>query len=230
MVECCQIVGEQKKEARQLPSTVLLLSLVLLLVPSVRSTKTLYAISHLANHSRFSSIAGGLITQNTTWRWVFWGTSILDAFVQLLATLFLNETYPPAILAKKVLRLKRETGNQDLRTKWQNPNHTFAMVLRKNLVRPFIMLGTQPTIQVLALYRGVVYGLMYLVLSTFPFVFGEVYGMSIGDASLNYISLGVGFVVGLQICAPIIDRVSHLLLSPIPYIEFYLSWLSLNSH
>merc|ERR1719355_247027 len=44
-------------------------------------------------------IAGGLITQNTTWRWVFWGTSILDLFVQILATLFLHETYPPKILA-----------------------------------------------------------------------------------------------------------------------------------
>lgn len=153
------------------------------------------------------NIAGGLITQHTTWRWGFWGTSILDGFVQILATLFLNETYPAAILAKKVKKLIKETGNEKLHTKWQNPNHTFATVLRKNLVRPFIMLGTQPTIQVLALYRGVVYGLMYLVLSTFPYVFEKVYGMSIGNASLNYISLGVGFVVGLQICAPIIDRV-----------------------
>jgi MFS family permease len=162
-------------------------------------------------------IAGGLITQHSTWRWVFWGTSIVDGLVQILATLFLHETYPPAILAKKVIRLKKETGNDKLHTKWQNPNHSFAMVLRKNLVRPFIMLGTQPTIQVLALYRGVVYGLMYLVLSTFPYVFEEVYGMSIGSASLNYISLGVGFIVGLQICAPIIDRVS-----PFPSVAYRL--------
>ena len=155
-------------------------------------------------------VAGGLITQYSTWRWVFWGTSIVDGLVQVLATLFLNETYPPAILAKRVTRLKKENGNNNLHTKWQNPNHSCAMILRKNLVRPFIMLGTQPTIQVLALYRGVVYGLMYLVLSTFPHVFETVYGMSIGTASLNYTSLGVGFIIGLQICAPIIDRVSYL--------------------
>jgi hypothetical protein len=139
---------------------------------------------------------------------VFWGTSIVDVVVQILATLFLPETFPQKILADKAARLRKETGNEALHTQWQNPNHTFGKILRKNLVRPFIMLGTQPTIIVLALYRGVVYGLMYLVLSTFPYVFGEVYGMNVGDASLNYISLGVGFVVGLQICAPIIDRVS----------------------
>ena len=45
-------------------------------------------------------------------------------------------------------------------------------------------------------------------LSTFPLVFEEVYDQSIGMASLNYLSLGIGFVIGLQICAPINDRVS----------------------
>ncbi|KAH7397700.1 major facilitator superfamily domain-containing protein [Cadophora sp. MPI-SDFR-AT-0126] len=152
-------------------------------------------------------IAGGLITQNTTWRWVFWGTSILDLFVQVLATLFLHETYKPKILAVKAKKLIQETGNTALHTKWQNPDHTFGHILRKNLVRPFVMLATQPTIQVMAFYRAYIYGLKYLVLSTFPMVFEETYNMSIGDASLNYLSLGVGFVIGLQICAPLIDKV-----------------------
>ncbi|KFY96079.1 hypothetical protein V498_02919 [Pseudogymnoascus sp. VKM F-4517 (FW-2822)] len=152
-------------------------------------------------------IAGGLITQRTTWRWVFWGTSIVDVAIQILATLFLQETYPPKILAVRAKRLRKETGNNALHTKWQNPDHTLRHILRKALVRPFIMLFTQPTIQALALYRAYIYGLMYLVLSTFPMVFEDVYGMSIGDASLNYLSLGVGFVIGLQICAPIVDRI-----------------------
>ncbi|PVH80244.1 MFS general substrate transporter [Cadophora sp. DSE1049] len=152
-------------------------------------------------------IAGGLITQNTTWRWVFWGTSILDLFVQILATLFLHETYPPKILSVKAKKLIQETGDTALHTKWQNPDHTFGHILRKNLVRPFLMLATQPTIQVMALYRAYIYGLKYLVLSTFPMVFEETYNMSIGDASLNYLSLGIGFVIGLQICAPMIDKV-----------------------
>ncbi|KFY22429.1 hypothetical protein V493_06614 [Pseudogymnoascus sp. VKM F-4281 (FW-2241)] len=152
-------------------------------------------------------IAGGLITQRTTWRWVFWGTSIIDFAIQIMATLFLQETYPPKILAVRAKRLRKETGNNALHTKWQDPDHTLRHILRKALVRPFIMLFTQPTIQALALYRAYIYGLMYLVLSTFPMVFEEVYGMSIGNASLNYLSLGVGFVIGLQICAPIVDRI-----------------------
>ncbi|KAK0608987.1 Efflux pump vrtL, partial [Lasiodiplodia hormozganensis] len=152
-------------------------------------------------------IVGGLVTEHTTWRWVFWSVSIADVVVQILATIWLPETYAPAILAKKAKKLRNETGNQNLRTKWQNPDHSFGKILRKNLVRPFIMLGTQPAIQVMALYRAYLYGVMYLVLSTFALVFEDEYEMSLTISSLNYLSLGLGFVLGLQICAPINDRV-----------------------
>ncbi|KAI9876405.1 MAG: hypothetical protein M1823_007288, partial [Watsoniomyces obsoletus] len=68
------------------------------------------------------------------------------------------------------------------------------------------MLLTQPALQTMAIYRAYGYGIMYLVLSTFPMVFKEQYGMAPGSASLNYISLGVGFVLGLQISGPLQDR------------------------
>lgn len=108
-------------------------------------------------------LAGGFIAQLTTWRWIFWSTSIADAAVQILGFLFLRETYAPKILAQKAKRLRKETGNLDLHTQWQSPDRTFWKILRTNLVRPFIMLFTQPCIQALALYRAYLYGLMYLV-------------------------------------------------------------------
>lgn len=68
------------------------------------------------------------------------------------------------------------------------------------------MLGTQPTIQVMALYRAYLYGLMYLAFASFPTVWRRAYNQSVSIASLNYLSLGIGFVIGLQIVAPINDR------------------------
>lgn len=38
-------------------------------------------------------------------------------------------------------------------------------------------------------------------------VWEEQYDQEPGRASLNYISLGVGFVIGLQISGPMIDKV-----------------------
>ncbi|EEP75722.1 conserved hypothetical protein [Uncinocarpus reesii 1704] len=151
-------------------------------------------------------IAGGYIAQYTSWRWIFWATSIFDAAIQIGSFIFLSETYAPKILAVKAKRLRRETGNPHLHTQWETPDRTLAQILRKNLVRPLIMLSTQPAIQVLGLYRAYLYGLMYLVLATFPLVWEQAYHFSPGTASLHYIALGVGFIIGLQICAPLNDR------------------------
>lgn len=98
-----------------------------------------------------------------SWRWVFWIVSMADALVQVLACLFLRETYAPRILAVQKKKLQRKTGNMLLRTEYDNPDRSLGQVLRKSFVRPFRMLATEPAIQALALYRAYQYGLMYLV-------------------------------------------------------------------
>ena len=142
-----------------------------------------------------------------------------------MGMIYLRETYAPKILGDKAKMLRQETGNPDYHTEWESPERTLGKVLRGSLIRPFRLLGTQPIIQALALYmyaticsfhirdvltstcRAYLYGLMYLVLSTFPTVWKDVYHESVGIGGLNYISLGVGFFLGTQICAPINDRI-----------------------
>ena len=51
------------------------------------------------------------------------------------------------------------------------------------------------------------YGLMYLVLSTFPPLWTDNYHENLGIGGLNYISLGLGFFLGSQVCAPLNDRI-----------------------
>ena len=46
-------------------------------------------------------------------------------------------------------------------------------------------------------------------LSAFPIVWEDVYGMSTGQASLNYLSIGVGVVLGVQVCARYLDKVGN---------------------
>ena len=58
-----------------------------------------------------------------------------------------------------------------------------------------------------------VYGLIYLVLSTFPRVWEDQYHETIGIEGLNYISVGLGFFLGAQICAPLSDRIYRQLKS-----------------
>ncbi|KAI2635546.1 major facilitator superfamily domain-containing protein [Xylaria nigripes] len=156
-------------------------------------------------------IAGGFITQNTTWRWGFYSTTIADAIIQAAGLFFLKETYAPTLLGRKKKRLIKETGNTELYTPFDHPDRTVAKTLRIALARPFRMITTQVIVQTIALYMLYVYGIVYIVLTSFPTLWAgpepEGYGESIGIGGLNYISLGLGFFSGAQICAPLQDRV-----------------------
>lgn len=150
-------------------------------------------------------IAGGFISENTTWRWCFWATTIFTAMVQSFGVFFLQETYAPKLLEWKRNKLRKETGNMELHTEFDNPDRTLLKTITIAMKRPFKLLGTQPIVQVLACYMAYLYGLMYLMLSTFPLLWSERYGMSVGIGSLNFISMGLGFFLGTQITAPLND-------------------------
>jgi multidrug resistance protein len=152
-------------------------------------------------------IAGGFITENTTWRWVFYATTIADGLIQVSGLFFLQETYPPVLLYRKKKKLIKETGNEALHTEFDRPDRTVMKTLAISLTRPFKLLGTQVIVQVLALYMAYLYGLMYLVLSTFPALWENEYNESVGIGGLNYISLAVGFFIGTQVCAPCQDKI-----------------------
>lgn len=153
-------------------------------------------------------IAGGFIAETTTWRWVFYSTSIVDGAIQIAGLFFLRETYGPKILRERAKKLRKETGDSSYQTEAERQNKTLSQVLRTALVRPFRLLLTQPIVRVLAAYMAYVYGIMYLVLSTFPVLWTSpaYYNESTGIGGLNYISLGLGFWLGSQICAPLNDR------------------------
>lgn len=159
-------------------------------------------------------IAGAFITENTTWRWAFWATSIADAVIQGAGLFFLRETYAPILLNRKRQRLIAETGNAALRTPYddaKSDSRSLLTIFGTAMTRPFRLLATQIIVQCIALYMMYIYGLMYLLLASFPSLFTAPppagYGMSIGIGGLNYISLGLGFFVGSQTTAPLQDRI-----------------------
>lgn len=110
--------------------------------------------------SAVGPIAGGWIAQRTTWRWIFWSTSAADALVQGLGLIYLQETYGPKLLKDKAARLRKETGNEKLKTAYDQPDQKLIAKLRHSTMRPFVLLGTQPMVQVLALYMAYLYGIM----------------------------------------------------------------------
>lgn len=150
-------------------------------------------------------LMGAWIAEKTTWRWSFWAVTIFGVTVQVLIHFTLDETYEPRILQLKARRLRKETGNDSLHTRYETDDHDINAVLKKALVRVFVFLGTQPIVQFLALYMALIYGIIYLMLATFPDVWTKEYHESTGIGGLNYISLMIGLTVGAQVAGRLID-------------------------
>ncbi|KAJ5710316.1 hypothetical protein N7488_004472 [Penicillium malachiteum] len=179
-------------------------------------------------------IMGGFIAENTTWRWVFYATSIATGVAQAAGIFFLRETYAPRLLKVKAMKLRKETGDPSYQTEEERQNKTLAQDMKNALVRPFRLLITQPIIFVLTLYMSYTYGLMYLLLSTFPDLWTspDYYNESIGIGGLNYISLGLGSLLGTYICVFLNDRTYRRLKArnnDIGKPEFRLPLLSITS-
>jgi len=131
--------------------------------------------------------------------------------IQLVGVFFLQETYGPKLLHTKAKKLRSRTGDNTYRSEYELSNDTLPNKLATSMIRPFRLIATQPIIQALALFQAYIYGLTFLVYATFPTLWTQRYGQSMGTSGLHYLALSVGYALGTQLIAPLNDRVYHRL-------------------
>lgn len=117
----------------------------------------------------------------------------------------LKESYRPLVLERKVKRLRKETGNTDLVAAIPHKSSGFK-ALRVSIIRPIRLLLLSPTVALPALGLAVVFGMMFLMLSTMSTVYQQVYGWSTGASGLPYLGLGGGLFSGLVVYSLTADR------------------------
>lgn len=118
--------------------------------------------------------------------------------------IFLQETYPVVLLERKAARLRKSTGNLNLKSSLAleiSPSELF----KQTIFRPLKMF-ISPIVLLLSIYMAFVYGILYLLLTTLTQVFIQTYGFSRGVAGLSYLGLGVGMVIGLVVFSLTSDR------------------------
>ncbi|KAH7410611.1 major facilitator superfamily domain-containing protein [Cadophora sp. MPI-SDFR-AT-0126] len=152
-------------------------------------------------------IIGGFMAERTTWRWMFWATSIFQAVMMIATVTTFKETYGPLILHRRAEKLRRETGHQRYHTEHEDleRDKTLLSTLGRAFSRPLRLLAFHPVIQITAVLEGFNYGLLYIVLSTFSTLWISHYGQSVEISGLHYIAISLGEVAGSQICGFFVD-------------------------
>ncbi|KAH8665497.1 major facilitator superfamily domain-containing protein [Ilyonectria robusta] len=152
-------------------------------------------------------IIGGFMAARTTWRWMFWSTSIFQGVMILVSFTTFRETYAPFILKRRAERLRRETGNQQYQTvQERHHGHKSAMsTLGRALTRPMRLILFHPIIQIISVISAFYYGILYIILSTFSDLWVNRYHQSVEISGLHYLAIALGEVAGSQIGGPLMD-------------------------
>ncbi|KAK1446465.1 major facilitator superfamily transporter [Colletotrichum cuscutae] len=148
---------------------------------------SLWAIGPLLGPSR-GPVAGGYLIQAAGWRWSKGGVC------SILALLIMRETYAPVLLERKARRLRTETGNHALRTKADRDG---KKLIQRAVIRLFKFLFIMPLVSIIAACVGIAYGILYLLIATFFFVYTDQYHFSEGDAGLAFLPAGLGMMIGV---------------------------------
>ncbi|KAK4870445.1 hypothetical protein LT330_004793 [Penicillium expansum] len=185
----------------------------------------------------FAPIAGSAIVSSSLgWRWTQFITGIYMAFVAIVASLLLAESYAPVLLVTKARRLRLATGQSAYHAKHEDWHPSLKEMALKFLLRPIQLLGT-PVCFLFALHASfgmdyligthplhpllsfkfdlllpgmlvhdtkyrltdqnfAVYSIVYLNIGSFPIIFHETRGWSPVVASLPFLALIVGIIVG----------------------------------
>ncbi|KAL5086198.1 hypothetical protein Trisim1_009527 [Trichoderma cf. simile WF8] len=144
----------------------------------------------------FSPFIGGfIVTSHLGWRWTQYLSGILASAAAVANFVFVHETYPPIILARKAAELRRRTQNWAIHAKQEETEVNFHEMVERNFIRPLHMLVVEPIVLLISIYSAFIYGLIYLFLTAYPIIFQGVYGMRPGISGLPELGAVLGCII-----------------------------------
>ncbi|KAK1757152.1 bicyclomycin resistance protein [Echria macrotheca] len=150
-------------------------------------------------------VAGGFLAEAKGWRWVFWLLAILAGTLSICMLVFARESYAPVLLQRKTERLRKETGNDLLRSKL-DAGLSAQDYFKRGIIRPLKLLTKSPMCIIFAIYISIMYGYLYLMFTSISYVFTGNYGFSTSIVGLVFLGLGIGSLTGLFFFGAVSDR------------------------
>lgn len=154
-------------------------------------------------------ICGGFIAQRAGWRWIFWFLLCVSAAITIFIEIFNRETFAPVLIAKKTARLSKELNREDLRSCYETEGAVKPKLetFRLGITRPLRMLFLSPVVAIFSTYMALVYGLLYLLLTTIPSVYITTYHWDPEITGLAYLGIGLGFFCGIIAVGTTSDKI-----------------------
>ena len=156
-------------------------------------------------------IISGFSVPAENWHWSLWEIVWLAGPVFISLMICLPETSAPNILLRRAERLRKATGNPNLRSQSEidQSKLTAGEIVVGNLWRPVQINALDPAVLFTSLYTALMYAIFYSFFEVFPFVYAtglpkpnsptKGYGMNAGEIGLIFLSISVGVSIAIGI-------------------------------
>ncbi|KAF3035916.1 hypothetical protein E8E12_003686 [Didymella heteroderae] len=144
-------------------------------------------------------IISGFSVAAENWRWSLWEMLWMNGPIFLSLFFFLPETSSANILLRRAKRLRKLTGNQNLKAQSEidQANLSASAIATEALWRPFQLMLLDPSIAFTAIYTAIIYGIFYSFFEAFPLVYIDVYGFNLGEMGLTFLSVTLGVILSI---------------------------------
>lgn len=144
-------------------------------------------------------ITGSFIGMAHDWRWIEWFLAIMSGVLWIMGSLTIPETYSPALLHRRAQSLSKLTGKV-YKSNADKLGRSYSTKVKKALVRPWLLLAVEPVVFLLSAYLAIEYGILYLLFAAFPVVYRDQRGWNAGVATLPFLAVLVGMLLGVMYC------------------------------
>jgi MFS transporter, DHA1 family, multidrug resistance protein len=157
-------------------------------------------------------IISGFSVPATNWHWSLWEILWLAGPVYISLLFLLPETSSANILLRRAKRLRKLTGNANLKSQGEIDQEKLTVneVVVGNLWRPAQINILDPAVAFTSFYTALMYSIFYSFFEVFPLVYGagnpgkatHGYHMNSGEIGLIFlsISVGVSIAIALYVC------------------------------
>jgi len=135
-------------------------------------------------------LSGYVVADN--WRWPLWEIVFLAAPLMVLLVCFLPETSSSTILLHRAQRLRKVTGNEKIVAASEAKKLTIMGIVMDAMIKPTEIAIKDPAIGFVCVYGSLVYAIYYSFFEAFPIVYAGIYGMTIGQIGLVFLSIIIG--------------------------------------
>lgn len=155
--------------------------------------------------------AAGALAQATGWREIMWLSTGLAVAAEAAYLIFFSETYRVPILQRRAARMRRETGDDTFKSKYDLEGTASVRSLGTSLLRPLRVISGSLVLQIMSIWGAIVFAIFYLIATTLPDMLQDVYGFDAAMRGVAFMSWTVGSIFGIIASNLLIDRVYNKL-------------------